>query len=377
VAIKKIVETQQKEIAFLVNVDPTFVSLVRHGANQQPFRVVKSEEKGGVDEMSMVVQSILLPQNVTLEELQAKGELAWLAEAKSDEVIKHGEYTKLIQLKEEKFDRSSLNLVKLDSSGAYALAGQLVDKTGSDKVLTLGRTEVDKVPQIRQSPMDSVIAEEARPAFVLTFRDMFEKELSSFLDVVRGALSQSEAANKQRKKMVMDALGAFQSFLSIGIDALGTEGAKIEKLEQTLKKQDHGGNDMFQFESEKDFTDKVTSIVTEAVETAVKEVAKQPATKKEAELPNAKAEKDAENAEEKGGTKLSEVLEKIDALGAGLKGLTEKHEKLESQLVTDPAGGQSDDDIVKKNEELEKEKPGVFAGLLVRPAPTKQDQAAV
>ena len=49
-------ETVEKEIDFLVDVDPQFVSLVRHGANQQPFRVIKSETEGG-DSVAMIVQS--------------------------------------------------------------------------------------------------------------------------------------------------------------------------------------------------------------------------------------------------------------------------------------------------------------------------------
>jgi len=372
VALKKVVETRKKDIAFLVDVDPMFVSLVRHGANQQPFRVVKSEEKGGDSEMSMVVQSILLPQNVSLEELQSKKGLEWLADVKSEEVTQHGEYQKLIQMKEDKFDKSSLVLVKLDSTGTYALAGHLLAKEDSGSALTLGRNETEKVPQIKTSPMDAVVAEEPRPAFVLTFRDMFEKELSSFLDVVRGALTQSESAKKQRKKMVMDALDAFRNFLSISIDTLGSSKAKIDT---SIAEQgnEEGGVNMFQFETEQEFTDKVTSIVTSVLEKSLKEKKKPDGEDTAATKTAVKEEKKEEKtAGAEPDDSMKQVLSKLDALSTEIEGIKEKQEKLEQQPATNPAATASDDEgLVNKTEK--ETKPSVFAGLLVRPK--QQEQA--
>lgn len=372
-AIKKIVEMQKKKIDFLVGVDPTFVSLVRHGANQQPFRIIKAE-KGGEEKMSMVVQSILLPKNVSLEGLQAKDGLEWLADAKTDEVTQHGEYKKLIQMKEDKFDKNSLSLVKLDKSGAFALAGHLVDKADLGSALSLGRQATEKVPSIQPAPIDTVVAEEPRPAFVLTFRDMFEKELSSFLDVVRGSLSQSSAGQKQRKKTVMDALDAFKNFLSIGIDALGQSKAKIEKSDINAKGQAEGGVNMLQFKTEQEFTDKVAAIVADSVEKALK--AQKPA-EKPAEKPAKKEEKPAEKPDEKPAkkeektdedSKMDTILSKIDGLGTAVKELKEKQAKLESQPATDAAAAVPDDEgLVSKKED--KTKKSVFAGLLVRPEP--------
>ncbi len=43
--IKVVTEMMEKEVTFLVDVDPLFVSLVKHGANQQPFRVIKEEKE--------------------------------------------------------------------------------------------------------------------------------------------------------------------------------------------------------------------------------------------------------------------------------------------------------------------------------------------
>ena len=41
--VKIITEEAEKDITFLCDVDPFFVSLVKHGANQQPFRVIKED----------------------------------------------------------------------------------------------------------------------------------------------------------------------------------------------------------------------------------------------------------------------------------------------------------------------------------------------
>ncbi len=54
-----ITEDAQKEVTFLMDVDPLFVSLVKHGANQQPFRVIKEDTGPEDDEVYTIFAEII------------------------------------------------------------------------------------------------------------------------------------------------------------------------------------------------------------------------------------------------------------------------------------------------------------------------------
>lgn len=364
--VRVVKETVDKEIHFLVNVDPRFVSLVRHGANQQPFRVIKSH-KGGGDNVGMIVQSILLPEGVTLEELAAKKELAWLAEAMADQTSDHGGYSKLVQKGEDDFEKESLALVKLDDSGAFAMVGKLIDPEQAKNSLALGVREADKVLDIQPSPMETPIAEEARPNFVVTFGEMFHKELSSFIDVVRGVLTQSSADPKKRKKTVLDALDAFKGFLAIGLDALGTEAAKVDADTTTTKEE----NPMFKDKDE--FTSAVTEILENTVpgmvaETlkAIDEQAKETETTEEATTEEVTTEEvvTEETTPPEG---ESELAQTVKDLAATVDTLVKKQDELANQLQTDPGSQETTEETVVEKETTEEDE-SVFAGILFKKA---------
>jgi hypothetical protein len=347
-------ETARKTIAFLVDVDPEFVSLVRHGANQQPFRVVKSDEKGGDDLMGMIIQSILLPEGVTIEELAAKKDLGWLAEVATDNVTQHGEYTKLIQKDESEFEPESLNMAKLDDTGAFAMVGKLKKPSEKD-ALTLGRTEAEKLLDIPASPMTAPVAEEVRPNYIVTFGEMFEKELHSFLDVVRGSLSQSSADLKKRKKTVMDALDAFKSFLAIVLDAIGSEKVETKKAEEVTE----------MFKDREEFAAAVAEVigstVPDLIDNAMKSFREEltpPADPPTADPPTEDDQPSQELADLT--AKVEGFQEKLDALGQQLAG---------EPAVTDddePPVEKVDDPLAEAEVEGGKPKEGTFSGLLIR-----------
>ena len=156
--VKVITETKSDEVVLLEDVDVEFVSLVKHGANQSPFRVVKTENKRRPNKMLKVIQSILLPKSVELKDLAEKEGLEWLSEAKVEKVEDFDEYKKVVQIPEDQFAPVSLQMVKLHENGSFALVGELVDETAAKSALTLGEIKQKDI-EIQASPMDQPIAE--------------------------------------------------------------------------------------------------------------------------------------------------------------------------------------------------------------------------
>lgn len=381
--VKVLTEMKEEEIVLLKDVDVKFVSLVRHGANQSPFRVIKSD--GGKD-MPKVIQAIILPDGVTLSSLAEKDELAWLNDAKQDKVEKFDEYLKLEQLSEDQFVDGSLQLVKIDPRGSYVMVGEAKDNEVVKTALTLGEHK-EKALDIPTSPMNEPIAEREGPAFVLTFRDMFEKELSSFLDVVKGAMSQSQSDVKKRKAAVMHALDSFKSFLAIGMDELSKSGKKSKKedvtaIDQVVERiltainEKQGGSDML-FKSQEEFDAAVGKLLDEKLkavkaggmntdpdahgekikgknslgtggytiknlETGEEMVIQidddgQITEIKTMEEHNKNKEKDGDVSDANKDTSGKETVEKIERL-------TNRIEELEGSLAGDPAGSSADDE---------------------------------
>jgi hypothetical protein len=395
-------EEAEKEIVFLVEPEAHFVSLVRHGANQQPFRVVKEDaEKGGAGSghhehdgrkgggsapyvgssrysrdggalgdknrwkggemlMGMVVQSFLVPKDMKLAEI-ATGNLSWLSEAKDGDAVDFNDYMRLNQLEVGKFDAASLSMVKLHDRGVWAIVGKLLKEETGKAALSIGAEEAKKLLSVPQNPMNMQIASEERPAYVVSFGDMFGSELENFLSVVKGVLSQSGADTKTRKVTVMNALDAFKSFLSMSLDALNTATAKMEtpgtimeqlqsavqQLKDLSGKINEGGGSAM-FKTKEEFVAAVKEVcqpLLDAQLTAMKEL-----------VTAAKSE---------GGPDLKTIKDQLTALDTAQKDLIKKVDGLGDQIITDPAA-LKEQEAARLKEEAGGEKKSVFAGMLTK-----------
>lgn len=254
--VQVITEERTKTLKQLTDIEPEFVSLVRHGANRQGFRVVKSDEPKG-DIMTDIVQSLLVPVGTTIETLAGTPELGWLADASQSRRVEKGDYVELPQISEDKFVPNSLSLRRLGGSGALAVVGELeAEKAQGDEL-------------VMPNPMTAAIATQTTPNREYSFEDLFFKELDGFIDVVRGTMSQAKMDSGARKKAVMNAHKAFGSWLAMGLDALNKAksdeslsalASGLEKTRETLAellpkqekiKEDQGGIfDMFKTKEE-------------------------------------------------------------------------------------------------------------------------------
>jgi len=328
------------------------------------------KEEGGDDMGVMVVQSILVPEGESLEELAEKEDLAWLSDARTDVKKEYEGYTKLFQRKADEFIPSSLRMVRLSPAGTFAIVGKLKDASKADGALTVGEDLVEKIGQVLSSPMTEVIETEVPAQGVaLSFRDMFERELTSFLDIVYGALNQTGADPKARKKTIMSAVDAFKSFLSMALDAVGKEELSVGflKLVSTDSQEEDG---MFEFKTEEEFASKVKEIVAEVIKEANSEKGDDKAKNKSKEPVGDKVEKgsDVEKKDKAGVDKDSvpdgstDLAKVVSDLVSTVKELVKKQEELENQLDTEPGAVEKDDDA--EVQYGKKAKKSVFAGLL-------------
>lgn len=361
--VKVISEVKNKEVTFLTDVGVEFVSLVRHGANQMPFRVIK-EEKGG-ESMNTIVQSILIPKTLNLSDLASEEELLWLNEVKKESSQDCDSYVKYNQIPVEKFEKDSLSMVKLHPKGAWAFVGKLGEGVDAKEALSLGKKDVSKLLAVPVSQMDQPIASIPMPAYVLTFGEMFEKELYGFLDVVHGVMNQGSADKVQRKTTVVGAIDAFKNFLMMGLDAaeesagsgatkdatkefVAAEFGKLKDMLQKAFTANKGGTTtMFTFETKEEFENAVKEMTGMVIEEKMKSLTPappaDPAPAKTEDVPAFQA-----------------ILDQMKTMNETLQGVVTKTDKLGDQFATPPASGTVEDPPAGGT----KQKASIFAGML-------------
>jgi hypothetical protein len=366
--VRVIEETVEKDVAFLEDVDVKFVSLVRHGANQMPFRVLKSEKTEGGDQDMMVVQSILVSKHVDPSALPETEGLEWLSEAKMDRGREYESYRKFDQTDLDAFDDSTLKMVKLHDDGVWALAGVLKEAAKTERVLTLNSAQAVAANKMPVPPLDEPVPPTTAAA-VTSFRDLFYSELDSMIAVLTGALNQSGGDMKKRKSTVLNALDAFRAFLSFGLDALGSESAKMEARDPVAKEPKEVEK-MELFKTKEEFAESVTAILTETLPGLIDEKVSEKVEALKAALQEEKAAKTepAPAAEPTAAKSDDDPMEKITAAVAKLtERVDEIALKWDNGLATQPAGNRTDEAATSKSDKTET-KRSVFSGLLV-PAP--------
>ena len=366
--IKIVEETKQKEVTFLEDVDPKYISLVKHGANRMPFRVVK-EEKGEAQNM-LTVQSILLPSGVTVDEIATIKGLEYLSEAKKEKAEKFGEYSRIDQASAARFEDDSLRMLSVGKG--WLLAGKLKDGEKSDGLITLGEKEVEKLAALPVPPMDAIVTNvpSQQAAIVFSFRDLYEKELWSMLDIIVGSLSQTAADPKKRKAAILAALDAFKAFMSLSLDAIGDGVVKLEKREQKTKNQ---GGDMDLFKTKEEFIAAVAEVVDGKITALKDELGKKPDEKDpppvEPEKDDKKSVTDPPVTEKKDDSDpMKAIVDAVGKLAEKVDGIAKVQEDLGNQLAGSVGSSDGDDDGKVNKEEDEDDvdpKPkSVFRGLL-------------
>lgn len=300
--VRIVTEEIEKDIGVLTDVDVQFVSLVKHGANRMPFRVVKTEKRG---DSVITVQSILVPKGMVFENIVTEKDLEWLAEAKIDCKVDNDEYSNFIQADAKKFTPESLNMIKLNNKGVWAIVGKMEKEEDAKDILTLGKVNTEKAIEVPISVADAPITTIPRSPIVITFKDMFERELYNFLDVVKGTLGQAGVESGKRKKTIISAFDAFKSFIAMALDTVDEKKSakkekqelvdRMEQMTDALRTKTDGGTDMFKDKEE--FQKAVTGIVTRILDVR-DEKAKADAEARVKDQENAEAKENAKKLED-------------------------------------------------------------------------------
>jgi hypothetical protein len=367
--VKLVVETVEKEIKMMTDPTAEYVSLVKHGASRMPFRVIKAQKGGTVHAMPMVVQSILLPKTLKLEEVSTLKGNEWMAEVRAEKSHDFDDYTKLTQAEASKFEASSMKMLRLPG-GALALVGQLAEGVDPNGMLTISE-QVEKDNPL-DTPLDAVAAtvtEEPQPySYDVTFRDLLWREMDALNSVIVGTLQQAASDPKKRKAAILNAVDSFRNFMSMGLDQISTAAIKMEKDGENQE----GEQEMFKTKEE--FVEAVGAVVDEKL--AAK--ADKKLTPEEQAALDAKSKKDEVVAPAAGGeiniaAMIGAAIDKAVApLVAKIEAVAVKQDELGATLVTDTASKEEDPETDTAKKEEKDAPKSVFGGLLTGKALTKR-----
>jgi hypothetical protein len=235
----EIIETEEtrKEIDALKNVDVSWISVVQHGANREPWKIMKTEE--GMNEDN-VIQSVLVPKGADLEASAQKDNLGWLTEVQKSEAVKYESYTEFVQAPKTSFENLSFKIVSKED-GIVAVVGNLKPdkKKAAGNLLTLP-----------ENPMYMPVSTELIPVNQ-TAGDVFYKEAYGMMDTVEGIMRQAAYTPADRKAAVLKSGGAFLTFLEMWTDALADMDTTKTKFDVSIlsdiireQKKDGGNEDM-------------------------------------------------------------------------------------------------------------------------------------
>ena len=184
---KKKTKIVEKDVDYLVEPSASFVSLVPHGANGEPFYVVKSADKE-----PLVVQRVIVPK--TLETKEAD-EL--LKSFKTDDEQDFPSYLTYTQVPADQIEEASVKVIKMGD--LMAVVGSLKD---TDKMQSIAGAEGEVFKELDME----------------TRWDMGD-QLYCLETLIMSTASQVNADAKWQKDTIMTALSNFTSFVSAAMEA--------------------------------------------------------------------------------------------------------------------------------------------------------------
>jgi hypothetical protein len=226
-----VVESTQveKEVTFLVDPKPKFVSLVKRGANQMPWTVVKSQKEDDGVAVRRVLRTIIAPENVSEEALKAVvGE-----DARFDQKKQIGNLMHYDQLPPEvlKSDQPA-EFVTLDA--AQNISGLVVHfpeealKSGNflTRLFKPSASPVNALELDESVKADLDLTARIRDELIYSVFDEYWK----FDQIFFGVMGQTETTFAQKLDLIRTAWSGFEAKLQSVATALGGEVSKSDKF---------------------------------------------------------------------------------------------------------------------------------------------------
>lgn len=192
--VREITTTVEDEVVFMVDPTVEFVSLVKYGANRAPFKVIKNEKTKEEPNMNKVVQSVLVRNDLSDEDMTKALEGIDRRDEK-----KFTTFTAYPQVSVHKCNEESLIVQKHEEvEGVYFVLGDLAEGTGESGTLL-----VDVKEAVDYATLDNLYS-----------------ELYAMADVVGGAMRQENADADFRKTTILTTIDNFRAFAEVVLENL-------------------------------------------------------------------------------------------------------------------------------------------------------------
>jgi hypothetical protein len=206
--VKEVTTTIEDEVVFMVDPKVEFVSLVKYGANRAPFKVIKTDKTKEDDNMNKVVQSVLVRNDLSDENIAKALE----GIDKRDEQ-KFNTFTAYPQVPIAKVNEDTLIVQKHEEvDGIFFVLGDLAEGTGEH-----GTLQVDVKEAVDYATMDNLYS-----------------ELYAMADVVGGAMRQENADADFRKTTILTTIDNFRAFAEVVLENLSEKA-----IEKGVNAEDH------------------------------------------------------------------------------------------------------------------------------------------
>lgn len=309
--IKKSLQ-EEREIGFMTNPNPKFVSIVTRGANQIPFSVVKNQKtsNGGLN-MKKIIQAIIAPGDVAEDALKTA---AGVDELNLSNKSDFGSCVKYEQVAKDVCEADSFELVTLDAEkGIKAVAAELADEANKNFVVNLFKQK--KELSAIELPAGATAVEDVAKYVA----DGIMSEFYAMQEIVYGTLAQSSGKAKDKVAAIEKACSNFLVYLK---DNLTT--TKAEELELPAVEIPAAGTD----DSVK-AGKKISKATADALSTVITTLQKLV----DVEIEEDDAAKNDDKSLEDDSMKADEVKTMIDEAIKPLTDLTAKAEKSEQDIA--------------------------------------------
>ena len=181
------------EVRLLEDVDIKWVSLVDHGANRIPFKLVKAEHN-----KDNVIHSIITQTDKDFEEILKSEE--WLRSVSILDVESRDKYVKHVHKVSDEFDPESFVLHKLNTPGCMIVTGTL--------------KQPDPSAVLFKGILDELSIDDSSKAA----DTMFNAEISRFISSLSRIMELSDTDTAKKHDLVAKAMWMFDSFVSCFLD---------------------------------------------------------------------------------------------------------------------------------------------------------------
>lgn len=229
-AAKVISTIIEDEVIFLKEADVEFVSLVKHGANRTPFKILKSEKDEGGNVMSKVVIAVLIPKSLSEDEVKEQ-----LNEYRDDEVKEFDTYKSYIQVSDEAIDLNTREVVLFngDKQVFGVVASLKAEGKGEEGEKTAKKKETGGKAEGEKGKVAPKVVE--KEALDYATMDSLYEELYAMADICSGAMRQTNIEPAARRKTILAAIDNFRSFAEMLLKSLKDEEVKAVKAEDHPK----------------------------------------------------------------------------------------------------------------------------------------------